>query len=101
MQVGQPLRAGPTDAPGACDGSRVIPTTILAGLVLGLRVRWWAIPMVAMAWAIVIAFIVDMSSALAGGVLGGVNASVGVLVAVGLRKLFHVVGRRHRPSRAR
>jgi len=74
----------------------VIPTAILAGLVLGLWVRWWAIPLVAVGWAVVIALVVDPSSALGGGLLGAVNGLVGVLPAVGLRKL-QVNGER-RPS---
>jgi integral membrane sensor domain MASE1 len=65
----------------------VIPTAILAGLVLGLWVRWCAVAIVAVGWAVVIALVVDPSSALGGALLGAVNALVGVLPAVGLRKL--------------
>jgi hypothetical protein len=61
----------------------VIPTAILAGLLLGLWIRWWAIPVVGVGWAVVIAF-VDPSAALAGAALGSVNAAVGAAAAVGL-----------------
>jgi hypothetical protein len=64
----------------------VIPTAILAGLLLGMWIRWWAIPVVGIGWAIVVAFI-DPSAALAGAALGAANALVGVLVALGLRTL--------------
>jgi hypothetical protein len=64
----------------------VIPTAILAGLLLGLWIRWWAIPVVGLGWAIVIAFI-DPAVVLAGAALGAANALVGVLIALGLRML--------------
>lgn len=63
----------------------MIPTAILAGFVLGMWIRWWAVPVVAIGWAVVIVFI-DPSSALAGGMLGAVNGLVGVLPALGLRR---------------
>jgi len=65
----------------------MIPTAILAGLVLGLWIRWWAIPVVAVGWAIVIALFIDSGAVLAGGLLGATNAFVGALPAVGLRRL--------------
>ena len=68
----------------------MIPTAIVSGLVLGLWVRWWAVPIVALAWAVVIAFVAGPIGALGGALLGAVNAFVGVLSAVGLRKLFDI-----------
>ena len=66
----------------------MIPTAILAGLVLGLWLRWWAVPIVAFAWAVVIVLVADPTSAVGGALLGAANALVGVLPAVGLRKVF-------------
>jgi hypothetical protein len=65
----------------------MIPTAIVAGLVLGLWIRWWAVPIVAVGWAVVIALVVDPSSALGGALLGAVNGLVGVLPAVVMRRL--------------
>jgi hypothetical protein len=53
-------------------------------------VRWWAVPIVALAWAVVIAFVAGPIGALGGALLGAVNAFVGVLPAVGLRKFFDI-----------
>ena len=66
----------------------VIPTAIVAGLVLGLWIRWWAIPVVAVGWAVLVALAVDPASGVGAGLLGAVNGLVGVLPAVGLRRLF-------------
>jgi hypothetical protein len=41
----------------------VIPTAIVAGLILGVWIRWWAVPIVVLGWAVVIAF-ADPSSAI-------------------------------------
>jgi hypothetical protein len=65
----------------------VIPTAIVAGFAIGLWIRWWAVPVVAIGWAVVMVFI-DPSSALAGGLLGALNGLVGVLPAIGLRRLL-------------
>lgn len=65
----------------------MIPTAIVAGFALGLWVRWWAVPIVAIGWAVVIAFI-DPSDALVGGLLGALNGMVGLLPALGLRRLM-------------
>jgi hypothetical protein len=79
----------------------VIPTAILAGLVLGLWLRWWAVPIVAVAWAVVIVFVADPTSALGGVLLGAANAIVGVLPAVGLRKLFDLAATGDQPNQTR
>jgi hypothetical protein len=79
----------------------MIPTAILAGLVLGLWLRWWAVLIVAVAWAVVILVVADLSSALGGGLLGAANALVGVLPAVGLRKLFDLAATGDQPNQTR
>jgi hypothetical protein len=71
----------------------VIPIAIEAGFLLGLWIRWWAVPVVAVGWLVLIAFL-DPSIALASGALGAVNALVGVLPAVALRRVLN--GPRHR-----
>lgn len=79
----------------------MIPTAILAGLVLGLWLRWWAVPIVAVAWAVVIVLVADPTSALGGVLLGAANALVGVLLAVGLRKLFDLAATRDQANQTR
>jgi hypothetical protein len=78
----------------------MIPTAIVGGLVLGVWLRWWAVPIVALAWAAVIAFGADPVGALGGALLGAANAFVGVLSAVGLRKLFDIAAIRD-PNQSR
>lgn len=68
----------------------MIPTAIVAGFVLGVWLRWWAVPIVALGWAVVIAFGAGPVGALGGALLGAANAFVGVLPAVGLRKLLDI-----------
>src|ERR1700730_7342099 len=63
---------------------RVIPIAIEAGFILGLWIRWWAVPVVAVGWLILITLL-DPSIALASGLLGAATALVCVLAAVGLR----------------
>ena len=70
----------------------MIPTAILAGLLLGVWIRWWAVLAVALGWAVVIAFN-DPSSVLGGGLLGAVNAAVGVVLALGLRRVLEALMR--------
>ena len=86
---------------GAWDTGCVIPTAILAGLVLGLWLRWWAVPIVAAAWAVVIVFVADPTSALGGVLLGAANALVGMLLAVGLRRLFDLAPTGDQPNQTR
>jgi hypothetical protein len=59
---------------------------MLSGLLLATWIRWWAVPVVGVGGAIVIASIAP-NAALAGALLGAANALVGVLAALGLRKL--------------
>jgi hypothetical protein len=75
----------------------VIPTAILAGLLLGVWIRWWAVLVVGVGWAIVIGNL-DPTAALGAGLLGAVNAVVGVLVALGLRRLLIRRGAGNKPS---
>lgn len=76
----------PTDEPMRKLHS-VIPTAMLAGLLLGMFVRWWAVPIVGLGWATAIV-VVDPSSLIEGALLGAVNAAVGVLVALAVRRAF-------------
>ena len=68
----------------------MIPTAIIAGLLLGLWIRWWAVPVIGVAWAVVIVLVVEPSAAFGAGLLGAANALVGVLVAVGFRRVFAI-----------
>jgi hypothetical protein len=70
-----------------CDTDLVIPTAIVAGFALGLWIRWWAVSVVAVGWFVVM-ILIDPSSAVAGGLLGALNGLVGVLPAIGVRRLL-------------
>jgi hypothetical protein len=65
----------------------VIPTAIVAGLILAVWIRWWAVPIVALGWAVVIAF-ADPSYAIGGALLGAVNGAVGVAFALVSRRVL-------------
>lgn len=65
----------------------VIPTGIVAGLILGAWIRWWAVPIIALAWAVAIAF-ADPSSAIGAALLGAENGAVGVALALVLRRVL-------------
>ena len=65
----------------------MIPIAIVAGFILGLWIRWWAVPVVAVGWLILITFL-NPSIALASGSLGAANALVGVVPAVALRRAW-------------
>ncbi len=60
------------------------PTVQQSRLLLGLWIRWWAVPVVALGWAIVVVAAYP-SDGLAGVALGAVNGTIGVLFAVALR----------------
>ena len=70
----------------------MIPIAIEAAFLLGLWIRWWAVPVVAIGWLLLIAFL-DPSIALASGALGTANALAGVLPAVASRRVLN--GLRH------
>jgi hypothetical protein len=63
----------------------VIPTAIVAGFLLGLWLRGWAVPIVAVAWAAIVVVTVD-APPLAAAALGAVNALLGAALAVLLRR---------------
>ena len=67
----------------------MIPTAIVAAFVLGVWVRWWAVPIVALVWGLVVA-LGNSATLFAGVAIGEVNALVGVLLAIGLRRAFHI-----------
>jgi len=73
----------------------VIPTAIATGFLLGAWIRWWAVPIVALGWVVVIAF-GDPSSAVGGGLFGAANGAVGVAFALALRR---ALGVSNQPSR--
>ena len=75
---------------------------MIAGLILGLWLRWWAVPIVAVGWWLVIA-VLDPSLWFNAGFLGAVNAAVGVAVALLLRRVLDVSLRliRNEPSHRR
>jgi hypothetical protein len=68
---------------------------MVAGLILGLWLRWWAVPIISVGWVIVFA-VRDPSIWLSAGLLSAVNGAVGVVLALVLR---HVVDVALRPRR--
>jgi hypothetical protein len=70
----------------------VIPTAIVAGFILALWLRWWAIGVVALGWALLIA-VGGPSSALGAALLGAANGAVGAAVSLGLRRVLDVAVR--------
>ena len=67
----------------------MIPTAIVAAFVLGVWMRWWAVPIVGLGWGLVVA-LGNSANLFVGALLGGVNALVGVMLAIGLRRLLHI-----------
>ena len=65
---------------------------IVAALLLGLWLRWWALPVAAIGWAVVMTFF-DSSQVLPGTLFGAVNALAGVLIALAVRRLFLVASK--------
>jgi hypothetical protein len=78
----------------------VIPTAMVAGLVLGLWLRWWAVPIVAVGWTVFIA-IRDPSLWLGTMALAAVNGAVGVVLALALLRAINAClrPRKNQPSR--
>jgi len=66
----------------------VIPTVLVAGLVLAVLMHsWWWVPALAVAWAMLIAF--DDPDVLGGALsFGAANGVVGVAAGRGLRLLI-------------
>lgn len=65
----------------------VIPTAIVAGLIVG---RWWAIPLIGLAWAawILIEAVCAGWCFAQASLLGAANAAVGVAMHRGARHLL-------------
>ena len=70
----------------------VVPTAIVAGMVLGYFGRWWAIPLVAVAWSLVVVESGAARDLLSGLLVGAANALVGMLVALLVRRLTRTAG---------
>lgn len=81
----------------------MIPTVLLAGLVLGLAVRmWWSIPVLGVFWAALVAIEtrdLDIATLGVALLLGVVNAGVGVSLGRGVRYLLSLVRGRGRVRR--
>ena len=75
-----------------CDTYQVIPSVIVAALLLGLWLRYWAVPVATIGWAVVMVCF-DASQVLPGTLLGAANALVGVLIALAVRRLFLVASK--------
>ena len=60
---------------------------MLVGLVLGLFIRWWAIPVAAVVWSLIVAVAVDTHDWWGGLLLGAANAFVCVVIALLVRRL--------------
>ena len=71
----------------------MIPTAILAGFLLGLWLRWWAVPVVAVVWTAIVVVAVD-ADPLAAALLGAVNALLGTALGVGIRRAITAVSAR-------
>ena len=73
----------------------VIPTAILSGLIVG---RWWIIPLVALAWALLLLLTgtISASQVPEAASLAAVNTAAGVLVHKALAWPFHFARNRHK-----
>jgi hypothetical protein len=77
----------------------VIPAAILAAAILTAFVRWWAVPIVAAGWGVVIATSVEHDAFLAAVAVGAANAAIGTAAAtVWLTLLRAATGRPVRSS---
>jgi hypothetical protein len=64
----------------------VLPLVIVLGFSLGMLIRWWAVLVGAIAWALVIGLFGDSSAWLGAFALGALNALVGTVPAVLIRR---------------
>lgn len=64
----------------------VLPVALLVSGILAVFIRWWAIPVTAIAWAALIAAVGD-ANFIESLVLAAANAVVGCLLGLGVRKL--------------
>jgi hypothetical protein len=62
----------------------VLPVVIVAALGLSLVVRWWAVPLVAVGWGVLIAGSVDVGGFVGALALATVNAVVGAVLGIGI-----------------
>lgn len=72
----------------------MIPTTLLAGLVLGRW--WWVIMPISAAWALLL--VSDGSVSVGAVALGALNAAVGVAIHQGVLALLRVLRTTARPE---
>jgi hypothetical protein len=79
------------------DTYRVIPTLWLVGLAIG---RWWAIPVGALGWTILVGLSVSIAPGElpAAAVLGAANVAAGVLVRWTVARLARGITRRARAA---
>jgi hypothetical protein len=64
----------------------VLPIVIVAALGLALVVRWWAVPLAAAGWGVLIAGSVDASGYMGALALAAVNAAVGAVIGIGITR---------------
>jgi hypothetical protein len=64
----------------------MLPLVIAIGFSLGLLIRWWAVLVGALAWALVIGMFGDSSAWAGAFALGAVNAFVGAVPAILIRR---------------
>jgi hypothetical protein len=76
--------------------STVIPTVIVAGALIG---RWWAVPVAAVAWPLLLvsAYDLEWSAVPGAAALAAANVAVGVLPRWALRQRARFTGRIPRP----
>ena len=63
----------------------MIPTAIVLGFVLGLLLRWWAVPVVGVIWGVIM-LTVEPGVFFGAVALGAVNALVGAVPAIAIRR---------------
>ena len=59
---------------------------MLAGLALGVWLRWWAVLVVAAAWALLIGVLIDRDVIVAAFFLAAANAAIGAALGVWIRQ---------------
>ena len=75
--------------PGATrEHDLVLPIVIVAALGLALAVRWWAVPLVAAGWGVLIAGSIHVNADFGSLALAAVNAIVGAALGIGIARLL-------------
>ena len=69
----------------------MLPIVIVAALGLALVVRWWAVPLVAAAWGVLIAGSVDTSGDAGALPVAAVNALVGAVLGIGITRVSRAI----------